>query len=371
VQLAGLNIAVIGAGIGGTAAATAFAQRGATVRVFEQAPELTEVGAGLQVSANGQAVLRALGSVGTEPPAGASVSAGTVFRDGRSGRRVATVAPPKAGPTWYMHRADLLSILVKSAREAGVTFDMGRVVTPGTVNADLIIAADGVKSVWRNQVDGPDSPQFTGQVAWRAVVPWDKDSKDVSASLSMGHRAHVVSYPLRAGKAMNLVAIEERTGWAEEGWSLQGDSEEFRKRFADFGGDVGQLINKAQHVHQWALHARPVARTWARGSTVLLGDAAHPTLPFMAQGACLALEDAWVLSACLSQASDMTDALMTYERLRRPRAEKVVALAKGNAWRFHMGKPFAWGAQAVLAVGAGALARRLEWVYSYDATQVV
>jgi len=123
-------------------------------------------------------------------------------------------------------------------------------------------------------------------------------------------------------------------------------------------------------VHTWALHARPVARTWHKENVALLGDAAHPTLPFMAQGACLALEDAWVLADALAASPDVASGLAAYQDGRRTRATRVVALAAGNAWRFHMGKPLAWGAQAVLAVGAGMLARRLEWVYGYDATEV-
>lgn len=365
--LDGLKVAVIGGGIGGMAVATALAGRGASVVLYEQAVELTEVGAGLQISANGQAVLRALGVV-DGVPAHATVSQGTEFRDGRTDRRIAQVPPPAAGRTWYMHRADLLGLLVQGAQAAGVQIELGRVVTPGALHADLIVAADGVKSTWRSMVNGPDSPQFTGQVAWRATVPQSNPTQNTSAVLSMGHRAHVVSYPLRGGHLMNLVAVEERTGWTEESWSRQGDIDEFRTRFSDFSGSIGELFTQARNVHQWALHARPVARSWSTSNIVLLGDSAHPTLPFMAQGACLALEDAWVLADCLSGQPDLSLALQAYEHMRRDRTGRIVALAQGNAWRFHMGRPFAWGAHAVLAVGAGILARRLEWVYAYDAT---
>lgn len=369
-DLNGLSVSVVGGGIGGHAAACAMAQRGATVTLYEQAPALTEVGAGIQVSANGQRVLRALGAVGETPPKAAQVSTGTIMRDGARGRIVARIPSPISGPSWYMHRADLLDLLVQASGEAGVETILGRIVTPGTIQADIIVAADGAHSVWRSGIDGPDTPRFTGQVAWRGVVPWSGSVPD-AASLSMGHRAHVVSYPLRGGSAMNLVCVEERTGWTEESWSELGDPAELRERFADFGGAVGEVLQQAKNVHRWALHARPVARRWQNGQVALLGDAAHPTLPFMAQGACLALEDAWVLADALTTSDTVETALALYERLRLSRAERVVGLAAGNAWRFHFGKPLAWGAQLVLAAGAGLLARRLEWIYGYDATSAV
>ncbi len=370
-DLSTLTVAVIGGGIGGTAAATALAQRGADVTLYEQAPEFGEVGAGLQVSANGQCVLRALGAVGVAGTEAATVSRGTVFRDGAQGRYVTTVPSPEAGPTWYMHRADLLALLTHAAARAGVRTELGRLVTPGTLTADLIIAADGVKSVWRSGVDGPDSPRFTGQLAWRALVPWAGRGAGSEAVLSMGHRAHLVAYPLRQGSLMNLVAIEERSDWRQESWSETADPDELRRNFADFGGVMGALLADVQTVHRWALHLRPVARTWVKDNVVLLGDAAHATLPFMAQGACLALEDAWVLGAALAQAEDVQSGLQAYEDARKPRAARVVGLARGNAWRFHMGKPLAWGAQAVLALGSGQLAKRLDWVYGYDATRAL
>lgn len=367
-DLKGMRVAVIGGGIGGMAAATALALRGGDVHVFEQAPALEEVGAGLQISANGQAVLAALGVELT----GVSGSAGTEIQDGRTGRKVAFVPAPSAGPTWYVHRADLLGALLVCAEKAGVSTVLDRLVTPGTIQADLIVAADGGQSIWRSTVDGPCSPRFTGQVAWRALVPAEAGQEAAAPStLSMGSRAHVVTYPLRAAQLMNLVAVEERSSWSEEGWRQQGDVDEFRARFSDFKGPAGEIIARVETVHLWALHLRPVARHWWRDNIALLGDAAHPTLPFMAQGACMALEDVWVLADALSRSDDLAASLALYQRMRQKRAEQVVALARGNAMRFHLPRPWSWGAQAVLSVGAGALARRLDWVYDYDATQVL
>ena len=365
----GLQVVVIGAGIGGMAAAIALAQQGAKVRVLEQSTELGDVGAGLQVSANGRKALVALGVVDGGAHPAAMLSSGTEFRDGARGRFVTQIPPPNAGPTWYMHRADLLGLLVKRATDLGVSIDLGRHCAPGAVSADLIIAADGVRSQWRAAVDAAHDPEFTGHVAWRALVPWNAQGGTSSAVVSMGRGAHVVSYPLRGGSVMNLVAFEERRDWTQEGWRLPGDPAEFQDRFSQFGGLVGEMMQSAYDVNTWALFARPVATRWVNGTTVLLGDAAHPTLPFMAQGACLALEDAVVLERVLSAETTLDRALARYQILRKKRAQDVVALAAGNAWRFHLAKPMAWGAQAVLTVGAGALARRLEWVYSYDAAR--
>ncbi|TNF58452.1 MAG: FAD-dependent oxidoreductase [Rhodobacteraceae bacterium] len=366
----GLQVAVIGGGIGGMAVAAALARRGARVTLHEQAGDLAEVGAGLQVSWNGQQVLRALGAVPATglPPEEVSLSPGTWMMDGPARRRVAFVPPPGPGQTWYMHRADLLARLVDRARAAGVTLKLGQVATPGSVAGDLIVAADGGRSLWRSAIDGPVEPVFSGQVAWRALVPNDKALPTAPATLAMGPRAHMVVYPLRAGRLTNIVAVEERSHWTEEDWNQQGDPVEFRDRFADVARPFGDLLARVDKVHRWALHLRPVARTWVQGNLALLGDAAHPTLPFMAQGACLALEDAWVLAARVD-ALGVAPGLAAYQAARIDRARRVVALARGNAWRFHLGRPWSWGAQAVLAVGAGALARRLDWVYGYDATR--
>lgn len=366
-ELAGKTVSVIGAGIGGVAASVALAQRGAQVTVHERAPAFGDVGAGLQISANGRRALVSLGVVDGGAHPAATLSDGTEFRDGAAGRLVARISPPRAGPTWYLHRADLLGLLVKRAEQLSVAFQMGVARAPGTSDADIIIAADGVGSAWRTKIDGPEAATFTGQVAWRALVPWNGQGGTSSAVLSMGHGAHVVTYPLRGGSVMNVAAFEDRRDWTEEGWRVAGDPDEFCHRFAQFGGLVGEMLQSAFDIHTWALFARPVAARWVNDHCALLGDAAHPTLPFMAQGACLALEDAVVLGQCLATGDTVAQGLARYQSLRQDRARRVVALAQGNAWRFHLGKPWAWGAQAALAVGAETLARRLEWIYDYDA----
>lgn len=381
-KLADLNIAVIGAGIGGVAVAAALGQRGSCVTVFERAPALTEVGAGLQISANGMVVLRALGVVGDVPPL-AVRSAGTQLRDFRRGRPVLKIPPPKAGATWYFHRSDLLDLLVRSAKDAGVTFELGQTITDadpetGAVRTfdgmerrfDLVIAADGGQSRARKVLNPTGAARFSKQVAWRAVIPWQGGNDEASAVLSMGPGRHVVTYPLRGGALMNIVAVEERQDWTKEGWRQEGDPNDLRTRFADFGGDVHDILKQVEKTHLWALYLHPVAERWHRDRLALLGDAAHPTLPFMAQGACMALEDAWTIAICLDRYDSIGQALTRYQRLRHARVSRVVATAAGNATKFHFAPPMNWLAQgAFMAMGAR-FAPRYAWIYGYDVTQV-
>ncbi len=381
-KLDGLKFSVIGGGIGGLAAALALRQRGAQVTVLEQAPELTEVGAGLQISANGMAVLKALKVVGEVPEAG-QLSHGTVLHDYRKGRVISNLPGPAAGPTYYYHRADLLDLLHRAALDAGVVIRLGARVTnvlkhPAEAEVVLdsgerlrfacVIAADGGRSQIRPILNGVENPQFTHQIAWRATIPWSQHDDAPRASLTMGPTRHVVTYPLRDQSLMNVVAIEERSDWQEEGWRLQGDPEDLRARFADFGGPVRDILAEVKEAHLWALFLRPVAQTWQNGRLALLGDAAHPTLPFMAQGACLALEDAWILARSFVEESGVKQALSAYETRRRPRARKVVAAASANARNFHLSGPKRLAAQAALMAVGPRLTQRYEWIYGYDAT---
>ncbi|MEX0319070.1 MAG: FAD-dependent monooxygenase [Ruegeria sp.] len=378
----GRNICVIGAGIGGLAAAVALRQTGAEVTVLEQAGEITEMGAGLQISANGMAVLRGLNVVGDTPEAGLR-SHGTVLRDYRAGRLVSEVPGPAAGSTYYYHRADLIELLHAAAIRSGVEIRLGQQVATArragnraevemaggeVITADCAIAADGGRSTIRTELNGIETPKFTHQVAWRATIPWTYRDDTPRAVLTMGPGRHVVTYPLRDQTLMNIVAVEERSDWREEGWRRQGDPNELRSRFADFGGPVWEMLAQVRETHLWALFLRPVAPSWQNGAVALLGDAAHPTLPFMAQGACLALEDAWVLARSLEGHVDLASALSSYELARKDRARHVVAAAAANARNFHFRSPVREVAQLALRVLGPRLGRRYEWIYSHDVT---
>ncbi len=381
-KINGLKFCVVGGGIGGLAAALALRQRGAQVTVLEQAPALTEVGAGLQISANGMSVLRVLRVAGDQPEA-AQLSYGTILCDYRKGRVISRIPAPAAGPTFYYHRADLLEVLRQASEDAGVDIRLGArvqtvhkhpseaeiVLDDGErLRAECVIAADGGRSALRPILNGPEAPAFTHQIAWRATVPWEDRVERPQASLTMGPGRHVVTYPLRDQHLMNVVAIEERSDWQQEGWRVEGDPNELRARFADFGGPVRDILTKVEETHLWALFLRPVAERWQNGRLVLLGDAAHPTLPFMAQGACLALEDAWVLARSFDSQSGVRQALAAYEAARQRRAQHVVAAASANARNFHLRGPMRLAAQAVLAAIGPRLTRKFDWIYNYDPT---
>ncbi len=384
--LAGTDITVLGAGIGGLAAAIALAQRGARVEVLEQAPELTEVGAGLQISHNGMVVLEALNVVAPNWAEGTRAvrSRGTRLVDGPSGKLVHTLPSPAAGPTFYFHRADLLALLETRARSLGVEIRLGLcidLIDLGETGVELlladgnclprqiVIAADGAHGPGRSFVTQPGKAAFSGQVAWRAAVDWEPEMAEPVAELAMAPGKHVVTYPLRGGAKMNLVAIEERDDWRGESWRETGDPGDFSARFFGFAGRAGEVIARAEALHRWALHLHPVAQRWHRGGVALLGDAAHPTLPFLAQGACLALEDAAVLALAMDGAGDLKSQWSAYESARAERAWKVVGAAQANAWRFHLGGPMRHAAQFALRMAGRWIAPDFDWVYSYEAAR--
>ncbi|WP_299962235.1 FAD-dependent monooxygenase [uncultured Roseobacter sp.] len=375
---------VIGAGIGGLAAALALAQRGVAVRVIEQAPEIAEVGAGLQISPNGLAVLRALGLAEELVARGAVKAQAVVLADYKAGREVARLDLRRLADQSYffVHRHDLIDLLAEAVFAAGVTVDFGkpvREVLPGTppravlangdaISAEVILCADGLHSVGRQAVAPGGQAFFTGQVAWRATVPAD-GSDPAEARVTMGPGRHIVSYPLRQGRLMNLVAVQERAEWAAEGWRHPADPSDLRRVFADFGGPAGRLLEQVRAARVWGLFRHPVAPCWLRENVALLGDAAHPTLPFLAQGANLALEDAWVLSSCL-----MRGELDTYQDIRRDRAIRVIETASGNAWKYHLRDgPIRRLAHLGLSLGSrvapGAMMRQFDWLYGHDVTK--
>ena len=385
-DLKGFRIAVIGAGIGGLAVARTFALRGADVTVLEQAGEIAEVGAGLQISPNGLAVLRALG-LEDEVAARSGVAREVVLHDYRRGPVLRLDLAAGAGAFHLFHRADLVDMLHDAATEAGariLLLQKVRDVTPGPspslrlvsgadIKADLIIGADGLHSVARAKLNGTSAPFFTRQVAWRALVPNTTGRVD-DIRLHMGPHRHLVSYPLRDASLINVVAVQERAAWSAESWSQRDDPMALRAAFADFGGEAQALLGAVEDVHLWGLFRHPVARVWGQGGVALMGDAAHPTLPFLAQGANLALEDAWVLADAVSRAQDVEAALADYQARRADRTARVVQAASRNAWKYHLSfPPLRWAAHTGLRVlGATAPGRFLgayDWIYRQDVTQ--
>jgi salicylate hydroxylase len=387
-MLIGQTITVIGGGIGGLAAALAAARAGAQVTVLEQSPEIAEVGAGIQISPNGWAVLKALGldaALAADAPRLTAVR----LRDFRRGAGVFTLPLTRADRPFYaVHRADLVDILARACAEAGVAIRLGTRVETVTVEGTetlltfaetpperhgLTFAADGVHSPARAALNPRSRAFFTGQVAWRATIP-DDGTLPPEAHVFMGPGRHLVRYPLRRGRLINIVAVEERDAWAAEGWHHTDDPANLRRAFTDFCPEVRTLLDRVETVYLWGLFRHPVAPVWTDGQLALLGDAAHPTLPFLAQGANMALEDGWSLVAALAADPDSGDALRTYAELRRPRTARIVQAAEDNATNYHL-RPGPWrlAAHGALRLAGRfaphAVTGRFEWLHGHDVTR--
>ena len=330
---ADLDVLIIGAGIGGLTLAHALIQRGKNVRVLESAPALETVGAGIQISPNAVKVLRALG-LEKAVTANAFQPRAIEARMGRSGRSVfeiplALEAEKRWGASYlHIHRADYITALsetlpvgtielnarVKSYQhtenDVSVSLADGRKLT-----APYLIGADGIRSVMRAQMLGPDAPQFTGNMAWRAVVPAERLGELVpnpTACAWFGPNRHAVTYRLGAqGQLVNFVGVVEQESWQEEGWSLQGDKAEALRDFEDWHPVICNLLENADELHRWALFDRAPLEKWVEGRAALMGDAAHPMLPFLAQGAAMAVEDAWVLAEVIASGQDLSCLLYT------------------------------------------------------------
>ena len=395
-SLIGQRVTVLGAGVAGLAVARALALRGAVVEVLEQADAIREVGAGVQISPNGTAVLTALG-LGSALTAASLRADAVALRDGLSGELLTRLEVARLRPDQgyhLLHRADLISVLLAGAQEAGVTLRLlervvsvdlaGRrpvvVTEAGREEAEMLIGADGLQSPTRIALNGKVAPFFTHQVAWRALIPNLSDTGDGGGNVVEVHLApgrHLVSYPLRGGTLRNIVAVEERHNWADEGWSCPDDPAALRAAFAGFSPKVRGWLDRVQDVWLWGLFRHPLADHWQRslpgGAVAILGDAAHPTLPFLAQGANMALEDAWVLTACLAAAESYAAGLALYQAQRVPRVARAVAAAEANARNYHLRGVRRFAAHQVLKLGGrlapGLALSRFDWLYGHDVTR--
>ncbi|MFY0680485.1 MAG: FAD-dependent monooxygenase [Thalassovita sp.] len=385
-SLLGVRVTVVGGGIGGLAAARALALRGAQVTLLEQAEAISEVGAGLQVTPNGFAVLQALG-LGQGVAARAMQAQAVSLRDYRRGEVTRLDLTQLKDQNYYLvHRADLIDVLAAGARDAGVQIRLLQQVDriePGPqpkihlangaqLTTDLVIGADGLHSKLRPALNGADAPFFTGQVAWRAIVP-NVDHRPAEAWLHMAPGRHLVSYPLRDGQHLNVVAVQERQAWVNEGWTHRDSPQALQKVFADFDDEARAILDQVKEVYLWGLFRHPVAETWQGGHCALLGDAAHPTLPFLAQGASMALEDAWALAEELAASDSLPAGLSAYQNRRRARARQVIDAATGNARKYHLKFPplrFAahTGLRTIGRVAPKFLLTQMEWLYGHDET---
>ncbi len=390
--MAELKVLIAGGGIGGLTSALCLAKGGCEVSVFEQAPEFGEVGAGIQLSPNCTRVLHHLG-LESALRARAFLPEGTQFRHWRSGKVIAesalgdSVVQRYGEPYYHIHRGDLLRLLVEAAQQSskitlhtdagvqdfaatadGVRLSVGHAEHQG----DLLIGADGIHSAVRAQLWGEQKPRFTGNIAWRALVPSKRLPHSLIRPMSTvwwGPGKHFVHYYVRSGDLVNCVCVVEKDGWEVESWTEHGNYSELKSDFAGWHGDIQQLIDQADRdsLYKWALYDRPPMRQWGQGRVTLLGDACHPTLPFMAQGAAMAIEDAAVLAGCLSSGALVPTCLQRYEDLRRTRTAGIQHGSRRNAKVFHLSGVKAW-----LRNRAAAAARHhtMDALFRYNALEV-
>ncbi|AXC50463.1 monooxygenase [Paracoccus suum] len=367
--LTGRRVTIIGAGIAGLSAALALARAGADVTVHERAGALREVGAGIQISPNAGRALDALGlSAGLDRISHPSEA--VVLRES-GGRQVARLNFARHRPEAifrFVHRARLVELLESAARAAGAAIHLGSPLTEPPADAELVVGADGLHSAQRAAMNGPEVPFFTGQTAWRALIATEAEPSPV-AQVFMGPGRHLVSYPLGKG-LRNIVAVLETPEWTAEGWSQPGDPDDLRAAFRDFGGPVPEWLARVDACGHWGLFRHPLADRWQDGRRVLIGDAAHPTLPFLAQGACMAIEDAFRLTHYLGAARDQAAAFARFEAERRPRVARIVAAADANARNYHLNGLQRLAGHTALRLGSRFVPRmvfdRFAWVYDYD-----
>jgi len=389
-----VRILIAGAGIGGLSAAISLRRAGCDVQVLERAPELGEVGAGLQLSPNAMKALDALG-VAKAVEAASSRPDALEMRSGKSGSLIFSIPMGDAAverygaPYLHIHRADLLAVLVEAAEAAGVKVRLGARIsgyaihgnavrvgldTGEVIQGGLLVGADGLNSTIRAQLIGPDLPRFAGCSAWRLTVPAaavEGRLPDGAAVVWTGPGRHAVTYRIRHGELVNFVGVVETARRGQEGWDESGDLGELRKDFHDFADPVQAVLEAATSCMRRALYDRDPLPVWSGERVTLLGDACHAMPPFQAQGAAMALEDAVVLGQLLSGGGPLQDALERYEALRKPRAAKVLASARSNMSIFHRSNPVT----QLATYGPMRIANRLmpdfvagrqDWIYGYD-----
>jgi salicylate hydroxylase len=381
-----LRIAIIGAGIGGLAAACALRQHGFAVTVYERAAEIGEVGAGLQLGPNAVKVLRALGVFDALGPLAFEPTniVSLAWDDGHLRFREplrATAAARFGAPYVMAHRADLHRLLIEQLPQASIVLDAqcvdvtssgacaGAAFADGrTIEADVIIGADGINSVIREKLVGPQPARYTQQMAWCCMVPIACAPKHVGPGGSVtidrdeyvgwiGPTGHVICYPIRSGETCNIFAGRVSDTWVEESWSVASGVAELLAGFAGWNPALLDMLSHVRECYKWGIRDRDPLSSWTFGRVTLLGDAAHPMMPTLAQGAAIALEDAYVLARNLSRhRTDPARGLAAYDAERLPRASKVQLQSRQQ---FQNNR---------LSPAPPPLSR--DWIFAYDATRV-
>jgi salicylate hydroxylase len=388
-----LRIGVVGGGLGGLTAALALARNGFEAHVFEQTDQLRELGAGVGLSPNALKVMRELNLEQTIRQYGAPTDA-IVGRDWSTGRELYRIALDGDNErrcnssNVQIHRGDLLGILAaalpagqihlnsrcaavaSSERQASVRFADGR-----REEFDLVVGCDGIRSQVRQDIHGPETPRYTGNMCWRALVTADQlpfKLPPTEMTNWMGPGGHIATYYIRHGTLLNIVAVREATAWMEESWSTEADPRELTAAYPNADKRLRAVFGKIERCFKWGLFDRDPMPLWSKLRVTLLGDAAHPMLPFLGQGAAMAIEDGYVLARELARSpQDIPAALRAYEAERVPRASQVQLAARNRAKVLHMASPVTRAHRFLQNLlmkwdPLNSTDLSMDWIYDYD-----
>lgn len=381
-----MDAAIVGGGIGGLTTALCLRHHGLGASVYEQAPTFSDIGAGIQLGPNAMRVFKALG-LDDVILAYASQPKHLLLHSAYSGQEIMRLSLFRGGsarwgaPYVHIHRADLIEVLVSQAQERGIALHLGQAIGPGAAHheADVLVAADGMNSHFAGPLFGRPEPDYSGYVAYRALIPQEALAKSIpldAASIWSGRGSHVVTYPLRGGSLINFIAVAEVSTPQPAGWAQSVSAGEVLRHFRRYPPQVLSLIRAARTLQPWGLYVQSKAGLdgcWAKGKAALLGDASHAMVPFLAQGAAMAIEDSWVLAASLANAETQAHGLKAYEAKRKKRVQRVAEASQRAGALYHLrGLGQRLGAFSALRnaqrVGAADLVPIMDWLYGFDVT---
>ena len=379
------HIIIIGAGIAGLTAALSLRHFGIRTSIYERSPKIISAGAGIQLSPNANRVLSRIGVLKEISSVSIRCHGVKVF-DYKSNQQLALFDYMKFKGNdlfYFCHRADLVGILYAACQKLEIPVYFNKKVEKIVNNkaifsdgealpAELIIGADGLHSNVRKTIADEAKPVFTRQIAWRSIVPNSINQADFS-HVTLAPKRHLVSYPIKDGSELNLVLIKEQDEWQPDGWKHLEDPRVVKENFKDFSGGTAEVISSIENVYKWGLFRYPLKQSWYNDRVILIGDAAHPTLPFLAQGAAMAIEDSFVLASKIFEFSNSSVAFKEFRRERFPRVQRVVLASTKNAHIFHLSniisrRVFQVSLRFLSKFFPHLLVKRFNWIYDHNVT---
>ena len=379
------QIVVVGAGIAGLTTALCLNHFGINACVYERSNEVTTAGAGIQLSPNANRVFSHIGLFDEISALSRRCKGVRVF-DYKSNSQLALFDYMKFkrdAAFLLCHRSDLVSILYAACKKLKIPvhFDKklekiknGEVIfSDGNVySADIIVGADGLHSNVRKAVIDEEKPIFTRQIAWRSIVPNSINQDDFS-HVTLAPKRHLVSYPINDGSQLNLVLIKEQNEWQPDGWKHPEDPKVVKENFKDFSDEASKIIASIESVYKWGLFRYPMKKKWYNDRVILVGDAAHPTLPFLAQGAAMAIEDSFVIASKISKFPKLSFAFNEFQRERFPRVQRIISASAKNAQTFHLSNVISrlvlhFFLRLLTKFLPHLLVKRFDWIYDHNVT---